>query len=131
MTTELPERLQVHIDQAFAGYLAVYKAGYSLDTPDDFIKLNSRIETAERELIQTLASIWEEWTHRSPRSRTQDKQYPYGWTYPFANWVGSLFPWYTDNVRPTPPARIRRILQRSTAVEKHPTAVKVCTKQPK
>jgi hypothetical protein len=116
MMTELPGHLRAaRVDRAFAQYRAVYKADYLLDTPDDFIKLDLRRETAERELIQTLATIWEESTHRSPRSRVPDKEPPYGWTYPFANWIAGLFPLYTD-MRPTPPGRIRKILRRETAV---------------
>jgi hypothetical protein len=114
MTTELPDHLGARVDHAFAQYLATYNADYSLDNLDDFDKLYSRRETAERELIQSLATIWQEWTHRSPRSCVLDKEPPYGWAYPFAKWVVDLFPEYTDTLRPTPSNRIRRILKRST-----------------
>jgi hypothetical protein len=120
MTLDLPGHLRArHVAQAFAEYLAAYKAAYMLvlESPEDFTKLDSRKETAERELIQTLAAIWQESTHRSPRSRVPDKDHPYGWTYPFAKWVADLFPDYTDML-PTPPGRIRRILRRETAVNR-------------
>jgi len=116
MTAELPNHLSARIDQAFAEYLAVRKADYSLGmTPDESTKLDSQRDAAERELIKTLATIWEESTHRSPRSRVLDKDPRYGWTYPFANWVADLFPDYTDML-PTPAGRIRKILRRETAV---------------
>ena len=119
MTAELPNHLSARIDQAFAEYLAVRKADYSLGmTPDESTKLDSQRDAAERELIKTLATIWEESTHRSPRSRVLDKDPRYGWTYPFANWVADLFPEYTTDIWPTSPGRIRRILRRETAVNR-------------
>jgi hypothetical protein len=121
MTAGLPKHLRVRVDQAFAEYLVAYNAAYMLplETPEDFVKLVSRKETAERELIKTLATIWEESTHRSPRSCVPDKEPPYGWTYPFANWVADLFSLHTDML-PTPPSRIRKILRRETAVNGMP-----------
>ena len=83
MTTELPDPFRARVAQAMTRYIAFRSA-----TPKpgrDFLEWINKGDVEERILIDTLAQVWRDWKHRSPRTRGADDSYP------FADWVISLF----------------------------------------